>query len=139
MTAKSVMTVAQFATGMAARMLPGKGVIHKSPSTHHRITGTQIQCSASLVGLRGREPYSSSHWSAVRMERPYALIAGNSNALLLQPFVINRPVTKLVELALLLRLRLIELVSRIAGGVALNAGSRDKIRSAEKLLAVLVD
>src|ERR1700733_4743643 len=73
------------------------------------------------------------------MERPYALIAGNSNALLLQPFVINRPVTKLVELALLLRLQLIELVSRIAGGVALNAGSRDKIRSAEKLLPVFAD
>jgi hypothetical protein len=49
------------------------------------------------------------------------------------------PESKLIQVALLLRLHFFELVSRVAGGVALDAGSGDKIRSAEKLLAVLVD
>src|ERR1700735_1199584 len=140
MTANSVMTVAQFANGTAARIALGKGVIHNRPSTHHRITGTQIQCSASLVGLRWLDPYSSSHCSAVRMAKPYALIEGNSNGPLgsADP-ARGAPELKLIQVALLLRLHLIELVSRVAGGVALNAGSRHKIRSAEKLLAVFVD
>jgi hypothetical protein len=46
------------------------------------------------------------------------------------------PVTKLVELPRLLRLHL---VGCIAGGVALDAGRCLKIRSAEQLLAVLID
>src|SRR5580698_3453625 len=111
MSANSEITVAQFANGTAARMPLGKGVIHNRPRTHHRMTGTQIQCSASLVGLRWLEPYSSSHCSAVRMERRYALIAGNSNALLRQAFDGIWLVIELVDLALLSRLHLVELVS----------------------------
>src|ERR1700722_1971715 len=140
MTANSVMTVAQFANGTAARIALGKGVIHNRPSTHHRITGTQIQCSASLVGLRWLDPYSSSHCSAVRMRKPYALIEGNSNGPLgIANPARSAPELKLIQVALLLRLHLIELVSCIAGGVALEVGTRDKVRPAEKLLAVLVD
>src|SRR5580700_6720297 len=73
------------------------------------------------------------------MDRSYALITGNSNGPLWQPFHIVWPVIELVEFALLLRLQLIELVGRVAGGVALYARSRDIIRSAVELLAVLVD
>src|SRR5580692_5380051 len=138
MSANSEITVAQFANGTAARMPLGKGVIHNRPRTHHRMTGTQIQCSASLVGLRWLEPYSSSHCSAVRIGRRYALIAGNSIAAG-QPFDGVWPIVDLVELALLLRLELIELLGGIAGGVALDAGSRDKIRTAVNLLPILVD
>jgi hypothetical protein len=72
------------------------------------------------------------------MERRYALIAGNSIAAG-QPFDRVWPVIELVELALLLRLELIELLGRIAGGVALDTGSRDKIRTAVNLLPILVD
>jgi hypothetical protein len=45
----------------------------------------------------------------------------------------------LVQVALLLRFHLFELVGRIASAIATDAGSRDKIGAAEKLLAVLVD
>jgi hypothetical protein len=51
----------------------------------------------------------------------------------------SAPELKLIQVALLLRLHLIELVSCIAGGVALEVGTRDEIRPAENLLAVLVD
>src|SRR5579872_372557 len=71
------MTVAQFAHGMPLRMAPGNGAIHKNPSTHHKMTGTQIQCSASLVGLRWLDPYSSSHCSAVRMGLDRTLTAAS--------------------------------------------------------------
>src|SRR5580704_17762334 len=80
MIASSEITVAQFANGTDARIALGKGVTHNRPRTHHRMTGTQTQCSASLVGLRWLEPYSSSHCSAVRIKRRYALIIGNSIA-----------------------------------------------------------
>src|SRR5271154_1097017 len=65
--AAAVITVAQLAQGIAARTLLGKGVAHIKPRTHHKMTGTQIQCSASLVGLWWLSPYSLSHWFAVRM------------------------------------------------------------------------
>jgi hypothetical protein len=49
------------------------------------------------------------------------------------------PESELIQLAALPRLHLIELVSRIAGGVALDPRSRNKVRAAEELSAILVD
>jgi hypothetical protein len=56
-----------------------------------------------------------------------------------QPVALTRPESESVQVALHLRLHLIELVGRITGDVALNVGTRQQIRSAEELLAVLVD
>jgi len=47
---------AQFTAACAARRLPGNGNDHSNPSTHHAMTGTQIQCSALFVRLRWLSP-----------------------------------------------------------------------------------
>jgi hypothetical protein len=61
MSAATTTMPAQFAPGTAAVAPPGNGVIHKNPSTHHKITGTQTQCKDLLAGLRWLSPYSFNH------------------------------------------------------------------------------
>lgn len=44
-------------------------MLYKKPTMEKKITGTQIQCTSLLVGLRWLSPYSSKRLCIVRMRK----------------------------------------------------------------------
>src|ERR1044072_4567827 len=74
MSAASVTSVAQLSHCETRVKTCGTGSDPSRPKTANTMSGTQIQCSNSLVGCRWLTPYSSSHSLAVRMLRSYAAL-----------------------------------------------------------------